>query len=464
MLRHTLLFVLVGLLVGTIEAAPRPRGRMVMKIRPTGRSLDRPVAGPLNYVHVSVDDPEVVTMGSFAATALSFANINSSVPLELVRITSASRRTDSTVQIDYKITLVLNGLGHYYYCNAAVVERVTNMTKDSSHREVHLTQPSSCIEAPQEVILAQEDGILPAALYAASELTKTVLVLHTSPVLRNVSQWHDIEKHVGNEYKLNLVFANSENGQLNCLAEVNERITQNDKQIVRLDCSPSATAEAPTGEVLPHPAEVDVMAEFVADFLKESRKLDVSLLRVTSAQRTPYEGVQLKPSVTLSTRVENEDVFYYCNAAVFQDTKTHDYELVRSQTTCSNSPPAAPADPVPVEMVELKQLGAYEVVPVDDAQVKQMATFATAALTNTMNSGSGNLILVRIESAQRQVVAGTNHKLSLDLETSTGESLHCMVVIFDQPWTNTRELSEAMCRPGAVRIQSEESNDDRDDD
>ena len=458
--RHHLAGLLVTILVGCAIAAPRPKARMVMKIRPMGRALDRPVPGPLNYAHVPLDDPEVATMANFAATSLSFANIKSEEPLDLVRITSASRRTDSDINSDYKLTMVLNGQGQFYYCNAAVSERVTSITQESSHREVHLTQPSSCLQGPQELILAEDDaGTLPAALFAASELSKSVLVLHTSPTLRNVTQWQSTEKYFGNEYKLSLLFANSDNGQLRCLAEVIERISHNDTQVMRVDCSPAAAAEA-LGDVDQEP-EVEGMASFVTMFLKESRNLDLNLLRVTSALKTPFEGVNIRPSVTLSTKsaTDDDEVFYFCNAAVFQDLKSHDYELIRSQTTCSNSAPAKrEIDAAPP--VDVKPVGAYEDVPVDDEQVKHMATFATHALPSSMNAGSTTMTLRKIGNAQRQVVAGTNTRLVLDLTSSTGEHLHCMVVVFDQPWTNTRELSEAMCRPGTVDETSDENIDD----
>lgn len=434
------------LAIGAISAAPR----MVVKIRPVaGRSLDVATVNNLTYAHIDVDDPEVKTMAEFAATALSFAAIKSNEPLALVNVTSALRRNDSDIMTSYKLTLVIRGddEDHYYYCNAAVSEQMTNWTNSSSHREVHLVQPSKCIQGTKELVLESKEA--PAALFAAAELSQSVLVLNASLTLLQVTEWMPPEKNVGTEYKMDLVFVNEDNKELHCLTVVNDRLSHNDKQMAKVDCSPAVSTKSNTSGVKDDP-EVAEMADFVTSFLKESRNMSLSLLRVDSVEKIRFEGVQIRPSLKLRV-ADKKEHFYYCNAAVFLDGLTGDYELIRSQTTCSDTPPNSGNVPAATAEEKIQPPGAYEDVPIDDPQVRQLAAFATSALAHSMNSGE-QLELVTIESAQRQIVAGTNHRLHLDLMGSNGEVLiFCMVVVFDQPWTNTRELSEASCRPGTKK-------------
>lgn len=91
--------------------------------------------------------------------------------------------------------------------------------------------------------------------------------------------------------------------------------------------------------------------------------------------------------------------------------------------------------------------GGFSSTDVDDAYVKEIADFAIA----DMSVNSGSVRLVRIVKADSQTVAGKNFKLILELnrvvEADDGEGLLCDAVIFDQPWTSTRKLSESSCLP-----------------
>ena len=88
--------------------------------------------------------------------------------------------------------------------------------------------------------------------------------------------------------------------------------------------------------------------------------------------------------------------------------------------------------------------GGFSPISVDDAEVKEMAAFATNAIS--ANSNSGPVSLVQIVAAETQVVAGANYKLTLLLNTGANSApQQCEVVVFDQSWTQTRELSESTC-------------------
>ncbi|KAI8480001.1 hypothetical protein Bbelb_422500 [Branchiostoma belcheri] len=102
-------------------------------------------------------------------------------------------------------------------------------------------------------------------------------------------------------------------------------------------------------------------------------------------------------------------------------------------------------------------------------EVLEMSAFAV----DTINEQSNSMYLsklVRVHSASTQVVAGTNYHLELEIGATScfkGDSVSledcdfdqngrveiCMVIVFDQPWTNTREVTSMTCRPkvGAKR-------------
>lgn len=88
--------------------------------------------------------------------------------------------------------------------------------------------------------------------------------------------------------------------------------------------------------------------------------------------------------------------------------------------------------------------GDFSPIDVEDAEVREIAKFATAAIASSRNSGP--LRVTKIVKAESQAVAGTNYKLTLELNQLVSEGdIVCDVVVFDQPWTDTRILSESHC-------------------
>ena len=88
----------------------------------------------------------------------------------------------------------------------------------------------------------------------------------------------------------------------------------------------------------------------------------------------------------------------------------------------------------------------YIAANVSDPAVKDIVAFATAALSK--NQKSGQLKLIQIVKAEKQVVAGRNFKLTLKLATVSPyypKSLICQVVVFEQSWTKTLKVTQSIC-------------------
>jgi len=96
-------------------------------------------------------------------------------------------------------------------------------------------------------------------------------------------------------------------------------------------------------------------------------------------------------------------------------------------------------------------VGGFSPISVDDEEVKKIALFAAQSLSSTLNSGKP-LSVVKVVKAQSQVVAGQNYQLELVMGTGTdGSTISCEVTVFDQSWTNTREVTKSACKPEPVK-------------
>ena len=113
-------------------------------------------------------------------------------------------------------------------------------------------------------------------------------------------------------------------------------------------------------------------------------------------------------------------------------------------TTTTKKPTAIKPSATTTTKKPLTLDGGYSAVAVDDAAVKEMASFALVALPSTNNSLTS---LVKILSASKQVVAGVNYNMSLQLmQGSSNTLITCQVIVFDQVWTGTRELTSSVCQ------------------
>ncbi len=114
-----------------------------------------------------------------------------------------------------------------------------------------------------------------------------------------------------------------------------------------------------------------------------------------------------------------------------------DTTVIKTTTTTTNPP--APAAPATVQIIQVPvtqdapvatqpMTGAYSPIDVNDATVQKAAAFAAA----NMQKG----ILVKVESAQVQVVAGTNYKLLLVMNQNNANYQYTVVVFVPLPVNN----------------------------
>ncbi|XP_060073234.1 cathepsin F-like [Ylistrum balloti] len=125
----------------------------------------------------------------------------------------------------------------------------------------------------------------------------------------------------------------------------------------------------------------------------------------------------------LKLRMSNGVVTQICDVVIFDQSWTH-----TRRVTSQRCKPIAK-----------KRVGGYEPHAVD-AEVMMMANFALNKM-NLLQKESNSLN--RVVAASTQVVAGTNYRLTLELDN--GKT--CEVTVFNQPWTQTTELTSNTCGP-----------------
>ena len=112
---------------------------------------------------------------------------------------------------------------------------------------------------------------------------------------------------------------------------------------------------------------------------------------------------------------------------------------IDSVTTFAPEPAPSPSIPI---------LGGFSSVSSNDADVLEIAQFATNALSN---SKASRLALVNVVKAEKQIVAGVNYRLQLklgqQLESEENHFIECQVIVFDQIWTATRQITSFKCTP-----------------
>ncbi|KAK4023074.1 hypothetical protein OUZ56_008508 [Daphnia magna] len=117
-----------------------------------------------------------------------------------------------------------------------------------------------------------------------------------------------------------------------------------------------------------------------------------------------------------------------------------------------NTPLAPPPDtPTPV--------GGFTTVSTNEPDVQEIAEFATKAMSQGANR-EYPITLVKIVKAEKQVVAGYNYLLVLELKENPVNDavVVCDVTVFDQSWTSTRQITSFQCDPSlsiAPEIQFE---------
>lgn len=184
-------------------------------------------------------------------------------------------------------------------------------------------------------------------------------------------------------------------------------------------------------------AEVVKMADFATTAVSANMNSGpVKLLKIVKAETQAVSGTNYKLNLELAGA--NSEVIP-CEVVVFHQPKTNTQKMLRSSCT--------PKRKTTRQVGGLA--GGFSPLDVDDVKVKEMAAFASSAIS--ANTNSGPVTLIKVVKAQSQVVAGMNYKLTLELNGAEGAIL-CEVTVFDQSWTNTRKLSESKCFPAKNAI------------
>ncbi|XP_050421120.1 cathepsin L isoform X2 [Adelges cooleyi] len=115
--------------------------------------------------------------------------------------------------------------------------------------------------------------------------------------------------------------------------------------------------------------------------------------------------------------------------------------------------------------------GGYNILDVNSTNIDRLANMALDSITQqTMSKRS--LGLVKVVSAESQVVAGVNYKLGLQVcekDSANGNQLDrqncrlCRVTIWEQPWLNKTNVTKVACsKPDALDLLSSSSIKKRD--
>lgn len=226
--------------------------------------------------------------------------------------------------------------------------------------------------------------------------------------------------------------------------------------------------------------EVKEIALFATKALSKSQNSILKLNKIILAEAEDVAGKNFKLVLRLENLDEEEvsfsKSFINCEVVVFDqswtstrilresdcsDTKsipiasdsTSEIEPVFDGTNPFTSglfPPnnlAADASPAKRQIPTTQRPIGGGFSPIDvDNDVKEIAIFAGTAIASKRNSGPARV--TKIAKAESQIVAGTNYKLTLELNQplATEKFLICDALIFDQSWTKTRILSEHRCK------------------
>uniref|UniRef100_A0A0P5K9U0 Cathepsin o-like protein n=1 Tax=Daphnia magna TaxID=35525 RepID=A0A0P5K9U0_9CRUS len=216
-------------------------------------------------------------------------------------------------------------------------------------------------------------------------------------------------------------------------------------------------------------AEVKDIAAFVAKALSKTLGR-LRLVKIIEAETQDVAGKNYKLTLRLKNLSEDDGKHLICEVVVFDQSWTNTRILRESDCSPTKAPPTStddigldvanpfsisfppnavtdasptkrqtPSTPRPIG-------GGYSPIDVDD-DVKEIALFAGTAITAKRNAGPAKV--TKIVKAESQIVAGTNFKLTLELSQPSAvveKHIICDVVVFDQPWTKTRLLSEYSCK------------------
>ncbi len=235
----------------------------------------------------------------------------------------------------------------------------------------------------------------------------------------------------GFNYKLELEVGRSDDSVL-CNVIVWDQPWISLRQVTNVTCFPQVLPSANSAKEVFRPVELN------DDAVKKAADLATSKL-TDSSPNAPFTLVKVNSA---ARQITNDQTTYKLRLQLLQSGGTVMCEVSVSDSSLTRSSCAG--------LKKQRQLsGGYSRADVDDHKVQEIAAFATSVISQSSNEK--DLDLVRIVSASRQVVSGTNYKLELKLISSSGTQT-CYVVVHDQSWTKTRKLSSFDCKnPAGTR-------------
>lgn len=265
----------------------------------------------------------------------------------------------------------------------------------------------------------------------------------------------------GKNYKMTLQLVDGANSQ-SCQVVVFDQPWSNTRKLIRSECDAASSTRTVrqsfvTGGFSPLSVDAPEVKE-IADFATTAVAANTNsgplkLVKIVKAASQVVAGQNYKLSLEF---IGSNSETLACDVTIFDQSWTSTRKLTESKcfpvggSVKTKRHDAGPPGHVHTVAEPEKTLsGAFESANVDDADVKEMATFAAVALSST---NSSPLKVVKVHKVQKQVVAGMNYKMTLELigEGANATSFTCEVVVFDQSWSNTRQLSQSLCPSSKV--------------
>ena len=411
------------------------------------------------FREAEIDGDDIKEMAEFAASSLS-SSINFVGSIRLVKIIKA--QTQDVVGVVYdliiQVATVINGADSgLFVCEINVFEKKSTKTRRLSKSKCTPISGNSDIdvvtpEKPPLNIIPSYDDLLPTLVEGEDVKVITTFVMFSlirkMGILNLVNIIKAEKRQVENEaesYKLILeLLKKSDSSVQTCEVIVDGQWKNQMLQLTHLLCS----AKKYPQPVDPIPGEyghadvnddtVKGMAEFAATMLSSRENMGtLTVTKIVKAETQVADGTNYR--MTLELTSDSDSTVQTCEVVVNLPKLTKLLGL--SQSKCSSSPEVI--DVIPPET------GDFIPVDVNDSGIKELAKFATRQLFSVENRGI--LFLKKIVKAEKQVAAGTNYRMTLELTAERDFTIRtCQVVVFDQPRIKTRILSQSKCSSSKI--------------
>lgn len=302
------------------------------------------------YTRMSLDDGMLKELAAYATEHVRKQQNSRDWTLKATVFASKQVVTMSKLR-NYRLTLVLTRMGkksltRSLLCN---VDLVYGTPADQRRAKSDCIQ-SNIVSGIRSIGLngtIVEDADLPAAIFAANELSrlKSTMSDHTSaPTLVHYAA-SMLERVSGTEYQMAIEIQSPSNEILHCQANVFPR---KPRVLNRADCQARPDESQVPGESFSETNVEDEDVQDAVDFavrgLTQRRCRNHSerlqLVRIEKAWKKPVRGIQRRLRLTLAHEGEIQPSSY-CHAVVFEDRLSNEYELITSPGTsiCSSTPP-----------------------------------------------------------------------------------------------------------------------------